>query len=248
MGRPPKAAEDKRQQITLRFDPAVMEKLKASAEASGRSLGKEVEERAGATLHFDEVGLELVRRIGAGIVALQRLHGGVHRHKPWHVDLSCWASIAELLAEGPIFDMRPLNPTDEDAMWEACLPVFEIDRQREELVRKLAELGIDVAVERKVRGLLKLDSRVQERASIDAIPESDLKIMAVSHHEALRKLDDEHDAALLACRDAMDPYMAAEEAGRQICRDYLQAEAHRKRAAGQRVNPFHLIRQFPVWL
>ena len=247
MGRPRKAAEEKRKQITLRFDPTDMQRLQALAKASGRSLGKEIEARVEATTNLDEMGLELVRRIGAGIVALQRLNGGVMRHKPWHVDLTCWASIAELLAEGPIFDMRPLNPVDEEAMWEAILPVFEIDGRRRDLVRKLAELGIDVALERKIRGLLQLDSRVQERAGIDAIPDSELKTTAISHHDSLRKLDDEHDEALLACRDAVKPYLDVEEAGRQICRDYLHDEAQRTRAAGQRVNPFHLIRQFPVW-
>jgi hypothetical protein len=139
------------------------------------------------------------------------------------------------------------NPLDEEVMWEACLPVFKIDWRREELVRQLAELGIEVAVERTVRGLLKLDNRVQERASIDAIPESDLKTAAISHHDALRKLDDEHDKALLACRDTMQPYWDAEDEGRRICHEYLLGEAQRRRAEGQRVNPFHLIRQFPVW-
>lgn len=248
MARPRKEPDDKRQQVTLRFDPEVMQSLKAQADANGRSLGKEIEARVEATIDFDKVGLELVRRLGAAIVQLESLHGGVLRYKPWHVDLTCWAAVAELLAEGPIFDMRPLHPNDEDAMWEACLPVLKIDWRREELVRQLAELGIVVAVEHKVRGLLKLDNREQERRSIDAIPESELKTDAISYHDELRKLDDELGAAALACREAMQPYWDAEETGRQTCRDYLRDEARRKSAGGQRVNPFHIIRQFPVWL
>lgn len=243
MGRPKKAAADKRQQITLRFDPAVMKGLKAQADANSKSLGKEIEERVEATIGLDAEGVELVRRISADIIALTRRNKG----KRWHADLTAWASVVEMLAEGPIQDMRPNSPVDADEQWEVYEPILEIDHRREELVSRLSDLGVKAAVEGRLQGLLRLNNRDQERAGIDKIPDGDLKDAAIALHTELVQLDAEHEEKSQAFRETMQLYWEAEEAGRQICHDYLYDEAQRARDAGESFNPLHLMRMFRKW-
>lgn len=243
MGRPAKPIEDKRQQITLRFDPAVMRTLAQEADANQRSVGKEIEARVAATLPLDSEGLSLVARISAEIAALSKRNNG----KRWHVDLTSWASVVELLAEGPIQDLRPNHPVDADDQWEAYAPLLAIDTARHEMVQRLAELGFTVAAERRLRGLLRLDNRISERAGIDRAPDGDLKEAAIALHTELARLDDEHDEKMQAFRDAMQIHWAAEEAGRELCHEHLHDEAVRKRNSGEDYNPLHLMRIFRKW-
>ncbi|MGB3379089.1 MAG: hypothetical protein WBH10_04375 [Allopontixanthobacter sediminis] len=244
MGRPIKASQDKRQQITLRFDPAVMKWLRVQAEANHRSVGKEIEARVVSTFPLEAQGVELFKRISAEIAALTKRNRG----KRWHVDLTAWASVAEMLAEGPIQDMRPNHAVDADDQWEAWEPIFRIDNAREEIVRKLAEFGFtSVAVEKKARGLLRLNNRTSERAGIDQAPESDLKEAAIALHTELSQLDVEHDEKMQAFHLAMQVHWEAEEAGRQLTHDYLHDEAEQQRNSGEDYNPLHLMRIFRTW-
>lgn len=244
MGRPTKSIEQKRQPITLRFDPAVRKRLEIEAEANNRSVGKEIEARVASTLSLDAEGVDLVARISAGIADLTKRNRG----KRWHVDLTAWASVVELLAEGPIQDVRPNHSVDADEQWEAYEPLLRIDEAREEIVRKLAEFGFtSIAVERKPRGLLRLNNRTSERAGINQAPDGELKEAAIALHTKLTQLDDERDEKLQAFHEAMEVYREAEEAGRQICHDYLHEVAEQKRDSGEDYNPLHLMRSFRTW-
>lgn len=240
MGRPAKLDKDRRKPVTLRLDPVSRERLESMAAASGRSLGKEIEARIVATMGFDAPGIQLVDKLGAGISELTKLN----KKKRWHIDLTGWAAVAEYLAEGPIHDWRPNSEIDADFVNSACDPLLEVDELADELVRGLAKLGVSVSPERKIHGLLKLNNRTLERAAIDKIPDGELKSSAIDLHTQLANLDDEREDRARAFHKAMEPYVEAEESGRQLCRDYLHNEAQRQIDADELYNPFHLMRMF----
>lgn len=243
MGRPPKQPTDRRQPTTLRLDPDARAKLERYAADSGRSLGKEIEARIAAMIELDALGVDLISRLGAAISALTKRNKG----KRWHVDLTGWAAVAELLTEGPIQDLRPTAEPDADQQWEAIEPLLAIDQQREDLVAQLTTLGFSVAPEHRLQGLLRLNNRDMERAALNNAPEGELKSSAIRLHTRILELDEEYDQASQRFRAAMKPYGEAEEAGRQMCRDYLRSEAQNKRDASENYNPIHLTRTFSEW-
>ncbi len=243
MGRRLLKAEERRSLLSARFDPSVRHQIQAQAEANGRSAAAEIEARVRATIALDAVGLELVERIGSEISALNRRNQG----KRWHKDLTTWAATAEMMAIGPIQDLKPMNPVDADVQEAAQQPLHEIYYKQDALVWKLGQLGVTVARTRTIGGLLRLNSRDLERAGIDKISASQDRDQAIAVHEMLISLDDAHDQALLRYKEAMEPYEKAEEQGRELYRDHLTSEAARAQAEGRPFNWLHLLRIFPTW-
>lgn len=243
MARAKLKAEEKRKLMSARFDPPVARHIEAHAKASGRSIPAEIEARICATIALDQEGLALVERVISEMEALRRRNRGLR----WHKDLTTWAATAEMIAIGPIQDMKPMNPVDADVQEAAQQPLHEIYYKQDALVWKLGQLGVTVARTRSIGGLLRLNSRDLERAGIDKISASQDRDQAIAIHEMLIALDDAHDQALLSYKEAMEPYEKAEEQGRELYRDHLTSEAARAQAEGRPFNWLHLLRIFPTW-
>lgn len=243
MGRRLLKVEERRSLLSARFDPSIRLKIQAQAEANGRSAAAEIEARVRATIALDAVGLELVERISSEIAALDRRNQG----KRWHKDLKTWAATAEMMAIGPIQDMKPVNQVDAEVQEAARQPLYEIYHKQEALVWKLGQLGVTVARTRKVGGLLRLNSRDLERAGIDRIPDGDDRDEAIAIHSMLVALDDNHDQALAEYAQTMQPYEEAEEKGRELYRAHLHSEATRAEAEGRPFNWLHLLGIFRKW-
>ncbi|GGD60901.1 TraY domain-containing protein [Erythrobacter arachoides] len=243
MGRPSKSEEDRRQPVTLRFDPDVRARLEKHAAANGRSLGKEIEARVAATVGLDAQGLDLVRQISAEIVALTKRNKG----KRWHADLTSWSAVAEMLAGGPISAMRPDDPWDEEDVKAILGQLINTYDQKANVVSKLAEIGLSISQDNKFGGLLKIASRNLERSSIDAIPDPALRQQALSLHDQLIALDADFDALRHAYGDAMRPYWEAELKGREIYRSHLQDQASHQRTFGEAFNAEHFLGLISSW-
>lgn len=243
MGRRSLSEDKKRQPMSARFDPAVKERLLAEAEANGRSIPAEIEARVVATLGLDLAGLELVTRVAAEIAALSRRN----LRKRWHIDLTGWAAVAEMMADGPIQEMRPDAPLRDEVVQAAFIPLLDTYNLKAPIVAKLAEIGVTVALERKIRGLLRLDNRGFERSAINAIPDPALRKESIALHDELTALDDAYDEQVKAYEEAMQPYRDAERAGREMYRNHIQDEALRRRDRGEPFDVKHLLGLFSSW-
>ncbi|MFY7835774.1 MAG: hypothetical protein ACOVQ0_05785 [Novosphingobium sp.] len=243
MGRSKLKDEDKRRIMSARFDPPVARSIEAHAKASGRSIPAEIEARVKATITLDEQGLALLDRLAGELEIICRRNKGLR----WHKDLTTWAATAEMMAIGPIQDMKPTNPVDAEVQEAALQPLHDIYQKQDALVWKLAQLGVPVARTRKIGGLLKLNSRDLERAGIDRIPSSDDRAKAVALHEMLSALDDDYDRVFATYQMEMAPYEQAIEEGRALYRDHLMSEAAQASSEGREFNSLHLLGIFPSW-
>ena len=242
MGRPSKSPETLRQVVTLRLDPPVLRKLEMASKQAGTRFSNDLEARLLATCDLDREGVELVRTIAAEIAQIQKMTG-----KRWHKDLKTWASVAEMLAEGPIHNFDPDRPQDDEFVEAAFDKLEALQSARTELLDQLADLGIaarhnpdkTAGGQAGVGSLLdptrsstrlmceKLDSE-QQRTTALALLEDIIQI-----DDQVRKADAEFDVTLL-------PHYEQTIAGRKLYRNYLQKEAERKRSLGEPYNIMHL--------
>jgi len=231
MGRPRKNPEEKRVQLNIRLFPADRDKLAALAEAADKPLATYAERLiVGHLERWERTSKEtrkLTSVIEEAIPALESKAKG-----KWPKNLRAWAAVAQMLAH--IIDSdRPERGLDDEVVTEAFNVQMEANRSRKAIVAELANLGVAVNEDPKPRGLLGVEkfgglfgqatrrgnSREWERASIDAIPDEQLKAQA---GDAFAKLLVADQAVTLAddkFREALQPYIEAEQEGRQIGRD-----------------------------
>lgn len=243
MGRRALSEGDKRQPMSARFDPEVRTWLVSEAGKNGHSIPAEIEARVVATRGLDLVGLKLVTRIAEEIGSLGRRNAG----KRWHIDLTGWAAVAEMMADGPIQEIRPDDPLQDNVVQAALAPLAGTYDEKILLIAKLARIGVTVALARKIGGLLKINNRELERSSINAIPDPALREECMTLHQQLTALDDAHEAQLKSYLDAMRPYWDAEQAGREIYRAHLENEAKHRRDRGEPFDMKHLLGLFSSW-
>lgn len=244
MGRRQLNEEEKRKLLSARFDPGVAKSLEAHAQESGRSIPAEIEARIEATIALDKEGIDLFAQISSEIEAIRRRNKG----NRWHKDLTTWAATVEMMAIGPIQDVKPLHPVDAEAQEEAWRPLAEIYQRQHSIVKQLAVLGIHVSHMRVIRGLLRLNNRNLEKAAIEAIEGNENRDVAAELHLRLCALDDAHDAALTEFELTMGPYREAEREGRELYREHLHTKAKQARDEGRSFKMPHLLEVFTPWL
>lgn len=244
MGRRQLNEEEKRKLLSARFDPGVAKSLEAHAKDSGRSIPAEIEARIEATIALDKEGIDLVAQISSEMDAIRRRNKG----NRWHKDLTTWAATVEMMAIGPIQDVKPLHPVDAEAQEQAWSPLAEIYERQHSIVKQLAVLGIHVSHNRLIRGLLRLNSRNLEKAAIEAIEGKEDRDVAAELHQRLCALDDAQDAAMAEYELAMGPYREAEREGRELYREHLHSKARQARDEGGSFNIRHLLKVFSQWL
>jgi hypothetical protein len=245
MGRPTKPAHLKRQLLSVRFDPEVRTAFENAAEKTGKSLSSEIERRATILANADEDTLDLIEQIVSEIDALETRNRG----KRWHVDLRTWSGVAEMLANGPIREMKPTNDVDQEAQDEARGPVHDISEKQRDAVAALKNLGVAVQTERNLTMGLggSYNNRDLERAAIEAIPDINVRAEALELFAGLEQLDAEYEAATARWQELMQPYWDAENQGRQDYRDHLHELAVQRRDRGEPFNLAHLVKWFEPW-
>lgn len=249
----------KRKQVAVRLGPRDRERISALAEANGNSLGSEVEQLALDQLEYlegvDAPTRELLTAILNEVSAIQKVTG-----KRWHKDRATWSAVKEMLRLGPVVDLDPDNPRDDEAATQAWSELWEIEQKKKALAARLRELGVSVSWDnpkkaparrmglfgsaRYVNALAAFSIRSTERAGIDALPDGLVKEEAIQLFEQLKALDSEEDAADAAWIETLKPFWDAVGKGRDLYRDMLKKRAERLREEGKDYNVQHLTGWF----
>lgn len=239
MGRPPKPQHEKRQLVGVRFDPEDRMRLEEMAARANRSVGAEAERRVIATLGLDEHSLSLVALIATEISAIQKETGA-----PWHLDQRTWFAVAELMRNLPPIDTRPDIPDDE--LEEAAAEVRQLSTARTEVINELSTMGLPVPEFANPIGMVDAlgDPRQFARQFAQQSTSPTARGRALKLLDDLDRLDGEIEDAGRQAAWASIFHIEQGEEGRNLYRRRLQSEALRKRDAGQRWNPRHLIGDF----
>ncbi len=252
MGRPPKASNEKRQQIGARFSPEDRARIDDWAEKAGRSAGAEVERRVLATLDLDDEGLQLIEDIGREIVAIQRGLNG----KRWHKSVKVWSAVAHMLRTGPIMEHRPEDPMDDEAVQDAYRVYSGYDEQRRELVSKVASAGVawledpmppnalmpseDGIFGRSYNALAYIKPRERERRAIEALDDDDHKDALLYLHGKLCELDEQVREAKAAWVELLSDHWNEESEGHAWSRQRQMEQARQAKAQGRPYSFYHL--------
>jgi hypothetical protein len=238
MGRPSKNPETLRQVVTLRLDPPVLRKLEMASKKAGTRFSKDLEARLIATCDLDREGVELVRTIAVEIAQIQKLTG-----KRWHKDLKTWASVLEMLAEGPIHNFDPDRPQDDEFVEAAFDKLEALESARTELLDQLADLGIAARhnPDKAVGGIGSLSdpTRSSTRLMCERL-DSEQQTIALALLDDIIQIDDQVRKADAEFKATLRPHYEQTMAGRQLYRNYLQKEAERKRSLGEPYDIMHL--------
>lgn len=227
MGRPPKAADEKRVQVNVRVLPAHKSLLEQMASEAGKPIAAVTENIIASYLERTPQTNALLDRITDQIADLQAKAQG-----KWHKNLRAWAAVSEMLSF-ITEDMRPERLQDDEIAQPIMQDIIEKRKMRGVAIRLLAQRGITVSENPTPNALLgtygrggifgrpkrdRLPSRTWERAAIDAMPESQEKQDCVYLFDSIVELD-----AAIASREsdygeAIQPYIVAEQEGRQLAR------------------------------
>lgn len=216
-GRPKKDGELKESSVRIR--PALREKLAAAAEESGESIARELEERLEAT--FTEVPMRGTTRELVRQVALATREVETETNKLWDKDLTTWAMLRELLANGPIAESIP-HPDAAKAknVIAANADLVELKAEREGLLRALRLFGPIGDAVLGARFLpIAADPRTTLREAIDKredLPQ-DIREALLQQLARLEELDAEIAALQQEVSEATRPYFKA----RTDARDYF---------------------------
>lgn len=242
MPRPAKADEDKRKVIGARFGPQERRAIAALASQHDRSVGAEVEVLAGLFLDCDHETLALLREIADEIAVISRsgLRPGDEPGK-WHKHLPTYAAVAEMLAHGPLQRHRPDAPYEDEYVEAAFKKQRDAIEEKRRLSDQLRAYGISVQPARYVpaktaagsalgavlgRALTAgFDYRLTERAGIEAIPDDEIKMAALTMFDRIVELDEEEAAAAVELNDLLQPYLDAEIDGREAYRRFRRERA-----------------------
>lgn len=229
MARQPLEKEQKRQQVAVRLSPDDREEIGKIAEARGTSVGAEVERLALERLRYlsraDAETQDLFDKALDRIEHLQRQAKG-----RWHKTLTAWSAVSEMLAH-VLDDARPEDPNEDEVVAAAAAQQMAARAKRQEIVRKLGEIGFAVQEDPnqatlygalRQGGLLgsalreRVQSRSWERAAMDALPDHSMKSRVEPLFEELLQSDREVDEAAQNWSAAMTIYWQAEQEGRRL--------------------------------
>lgn len=228
-GRPKKEGEIKGSSVRIR--PSLYEQLAKAAEESGESLARELEERLEAT--FTEVPMraptrELTRQIALLAKDIEQDTG-----KPWDKDLTAWAMLREVLANGPIANDIP-HP-DEAAAKNAIAANaerLELEAERKAVVGMLRGFGIEAdAVLGGAWLAMQPQDRNHAREQIERLdaPEA-IRDTLKAQVDRLDELDAQIAALTKQVNEALAPYLKA------------------RKQARERLYRTHGIPDLPTWL
>lgn len=221
-GRPKKEGQLK--QSSVRIRPALHEKLTAAAGETGQSIASELESRLERT--FSEAPMR-----EATSALLQSIAWAVHSlesgtNKPWDQNLTTWAMVREILANGPVLETIP-HPdpvaAKELATQNAMMRTKEIERTT--LTNSLARKGFhpsgmqaSLVLGAALEGYRATPDRDAVREAINAredIPD-DFKRELIADVDRIERLDAEIDQLRDKMKKAIAPYMRAREAARRL--------------------------------
>jgi hypothetical protein len=218
-GRPKKEGELK--ETSVRIRPALREKLALAAQDSGESLARELEERLEAT--FTEVPMrqptrDLLREIALAAKAIEQETG-----KLWDKDLTAWAMLREVMANGPIANTIP-HP-DAAATRNAIAAnaeLAELTAERNAMAKLLMVCGVNInagaVLGGKALGIPPqgLEGERETLASRQDIPE-DMRDTLLEQLDRIREIDPQIAELQKQVNEAMAPYFKA----RRDARDRL---------------------------
>ncbi|WP_298198570.1 hypothetical protein [Novosphingobium sp.] len=220
--------------------------LEEAAQQANRPLSAELEARLAATADLDVKGLELIRALSREIALICRMTA-----KRWHIDLTSWAAVAEMLRIGPIHDFNPDRPQDDDILEARFDKLAELEHSRSALIAQLADMGIaarrDPDKSASAAGIEQLPDRTRSatRLMCEKLDDADERSRAVASLQELLRIDDEVRRAENAFREALRPYYEATAMGKQLYRLHLKREAERRRSLGESYDIFHLMEVDP---
>ncbi|MBR2171750.1 hypothetical protein [Sphingopyxis sp.] len=233
MGRPTRDPKGKRKQVAVRFGPQELSRLEELAAEAGEdvSVGKLIETRMGAMLSADTKTFDLLAALCAGIAEAEDVASSQqsdHTRAVWHQNLMGWATVAEMLAKGPIEDARPESVVNDPEYRDAQREKAEIVWKKRQVIKGLSTYGVSAAIEpaldRKGRGglfgatLRYIDLRGPERAMIEAIPDDARRSAATELHNELVSLDEAEARETSAAGDTAKIFRDVEEMGRSLYR------------------------------
>lgn len=255
------ADEQKRKQVAVRLSPRDRERIGKIAEANGNSLGAEVEQLALDQLEYlegqDAQTRALLEAIADEIAAIKKATG-----KNWHKDRASWAAVAEMLRNGPIAELDPDKPSDDEVVAGAWEALSKIETRKKQIAETLRDLGVTVSPDHPTKrqprrqGLLgmlgqvnalplaPITIRTTERAAINALPEGPAKEEALRLFGEMEALDHEEAEASAKHTEAMAPYWEAVANGRTVYRTILKQRAQQRQAEGKDFNYRHLLGWF----
>lgn len=229
MGRPPKSASEKRQQVNIRLLPADKDMLQQIATDTSRPLSSVAEGIIADHLARLRITSPETRELTA-LVEQKIGELEVSAKGKWWKNLTPWAAVSEMLAH-VVDGRRPEHYTDDEAVTEARSDKLDAERTRGQIVRKLADLGVAVNRDPRPIGLLgalrfgmfgtksnRSSSREWELASIKAIPDQLLAHRALDTFEKLMEADSAVEAANAKLQSAIEPFLEAEQDGRRLGR------------------------------
>jgi len=213
-----------------------------ASKQAGTRFSNDLEARLLATCDLDREGVELVRTIALEIAQIQKMTG-----KRWHKDLKTWASVAEMLAEGPIHHFDPDRPQDDEFVEAAFDKLEALQSARTELLDQLADLGIAARQnpDKTVGGQAGIGSspdltRSSTRLMCEKLDSEQQRTIALALLEEIIQIDDQVREANAEFEVALRPHYEQTLAGRKLYRNYLQKEAERKRSLGEPYDILHL--------
>jgi hypothetical protein len=228
-GRPPKPEAQKRQQIGVRISPTLKSELVAAAKKNERSVGQEAEMRLQQSFDLqkelgDEETHHLLRAIASEIDHLQT----INKNKRWHKDLQTWASVAEMMGQGPIQRFKPYPPHHDDAfdphrqrLREVSAKkrvVFEVFRENQiSIDTKLPLNTIQSGLLAGVNGHSRILPRRLEMKQIESLSlPAPLETELLEALEQLEVLDQLELAVRSSISELLEPYVEVEKEGREI--------------------------------
>lgn len=223
-GRPKKEGELK--QSSVRIRPALKAKLEAAAECSGESIARELETRLESSFSeapTREVTAELLARIAHAVADLD----ATGRH--WNTDLTAWAMVREILANGPILEAIPHpDPAKAKELTAKNSQIVALQIERDAISRALlmggvSAMGEDIAqmLGARYTGLRAGIDRNAAREAImarDDLP-ADIREGMLAQVARLEELDAEIDKLRQQVAQALAPYISAKEAARRFIYD-----------------------------
>lgn len=140
MPAPSKGEAAKREIITMRVTKAKRDQIVAAAEANGRSVSQEIEERLSLSLDADmwtgsAATTRLLRLISSSIVKIEEAHG------PWRQNRRTWAMVKGAVEAV----LEALKPSIPDDVWQPNSAAFLEYARLAERVNEIAEKALALA-------------------------------------------------------------------------------------------------------
>lgn len=247
MGRPPKPINEKRVQLNIRLNPADRDRLSQLAASAGKPVATYAESVLVA--HLDRIESTTPETRSLIALAEQKIGEMETQTKGrWHKNLKAWAAVAQMLSH-ILENDRPERPNDDEVVNEAFSQQVDAVRQRQAIVEKLADLGFAVNADPNPKKMLGVESygglfgasprrgssRTWERASIDAIEDNELRAKAKVLFAELEEADGLVAQAEERFRVSLQPYIEAEQEGRQIGRAAFPSQLNALLSAAPRI-------------